>query len=526
MDLPGRRESGRLAGMPGAWQGRSCQPAAVWCILPDSRTAVDAGGSTSTPNPGTPTMAESEQGGGRQGQDGPPRDDPWASLADELGVKPGDQSGPETRSERRPAPAAPARPKPVRPERPSDPAPTAGWDDLATQFGLEPAATTLPPARPLPREEPGIDREPSQRTRDRDRGPPSAGRQPAPEPPSRDRPSGFGEVEAGSTARSEPGGNADEDSAERRPRRRRGRRGGRGRRPRDPDRTPASDLRDREPLRDDLDGPAVRPAPPDELCEPDAAPRTPEEETEAAAEDSSADRERGSGRRRRRGRRGGRGRSRDRETADGPRAAHGGLDAADTHPGDDGGEAAGRSDGEDAAADEPLPGGYGVHPQRPRAHEDERGRREQERGEGRPRRRGRRRRSGEGGSRSGGDERVSRGDRERSSRPRTERRGDAESRGDARAESGFSRRRRGDFAQVGSGRDEDDEGLEFLGLDETEGDAPRRSPKAADDEIVVESGLASVQDVPSWVEAIGIVIAGNLDARSRSHRDDSRRPGR
>jgi len=35
-----------------------------------------------------------------------------------------------------------------------------------------------------------------------------------------------------------------------------------------------------------------------------------------------------------------------------------------------------------------------------------------------------------------------------------------------------------------------------------------------------------VQDVPSWVEAIGIVIAGNLDARSRSHRDDTRRPGR
>jgi hypothetical protein len=29
--------------------------------------------------------------------------------------------------------------------------------------------------------------------------------------------------------------------------------------------------------------------------------------------------------------------------------------------------------------------------------------------------------------------------------------------------------------------------------------------------------------VPSWVEAIGIVIAGNLDARSRSSREDGRR---
>jgi hypothetical protein len=37
-----------------------------------------------------------------------------------------------------------------------------------------------------------------------------------------------------------------------------------------------------------------------------------------------------------------------------------------------------------------------------------------------------------------------------------------------------------------------------------------------------------VLDVPSWVEAIGIVIAGNLDARSRSHRggDESRSTGR
>jgi hypothetical protein len=39
-----------------------------------------------------------------------------------------------------------------------------------------------------------------------------------------------------------------------------------------------------------------------------------------------------------------------------------------------------------------------------------------------------------------------------------------------------------------------------------------------DDDSIIESGLNEVLDVPSWVEAIGIVIAGNLDARSRSPR--------
>jgi len=38
---------------------------------------------------------------------------------------------------------------------------------------------------------------------------------------------------------------------------------------------------------------------------------------------------------------------------------------------------------------------------------------------------------------------------------------------------------------------------------------------------LTESGLSSVIDVPSWVEAIGIVIAGNLAARSRSGRGDA-----
>ncbi len=67
--------------------------------------------------------------------------------------------------------------------------------------------------------------------------------------------------------------------------------------------------------------------------------------------------------------------------------------------------------------------------------------------------------------------------------------------------------------------DEDDEGLEFLGLEEAGKPRPRREPVAGEEDVLVESGLSEVLDVPSWVEAIGIVIAGNLDSRSR-HRDD------
>ncbi len=73
-----------------------------------------------------------------------------------------------------------------------------------------------------------------------------------------------------------------------------------------------------------------------------------------------------------------------------------------------------------------------------------------------------------------------------------------------------------------SGRyEEDDEGLEFLGVEEAARDPEARPrPPAEDDGVLAESGLTSVLDVPSWVEAIGIVIAGNLAARSRSGRGD------
>ncbi len=71
--------------------------------------------------------------------------------------------------------------------------------------------------------------------------------------------------------------------------------------------------------------------------------------------------------------------------------------------------------------------------------------------------------------------------------------------------------------------DEDDEGLEFLGVEEAaRGSEPRARP-LEDDGVLAESGLSSVLDVPSWVEAIGIVIANNLSSRSRSGRGEAGR---
>ncbi|MFM9196021.1 MAG: hypothetical protein ACKOWG_09820 [Planctomycetia bacterium] len=106
------------------------------------------------------------------------------------------------------------------------------------------------------------------------------------------------------------------------------------------------------------------------------------------------------------------------------------------------------------------------------------------------------RRSGESGGRRG----------------RRGRRGD-----ERRSASTLDRGRRDEFAPVAGGREEDDEGLEFLGIEDASHDG-RDDRHHADDDSIVESGLNEVLDVPSWVEAIGIVIAGNLDARSRSPR--------
>jgi hypothetical protein len=45
--------------------------------------------------------------------------------------------------------------------------------------------------------------------------------------------------------------------------------------------------------------------------------------------------------------------------------------------------------------------------------------------------------------------------------------------------------------------------------------APVDRRDATDEDVLSESGLDSVRDVPSWVEAIGIVIASNMDSRKQ-----------
>lgn len=126
-----------------------------------------------------------------------------------------------------------------------------------------------------------------------------------------------------------------------------------------------------------------------------------------------------------------------------------------------------------------------------------------------PRRRRRRRRSSKEGSASTRGEGKSER-RESSSRSRSgdRRRRSSESR------SGRERAPRADFSPVAGRYDEDDEGLEFLGVEDAVRDGESR-PRPEDDDVLEESGLGSVLDVPSWVEAIGIVIAGNLAGRSK-----------
>ncbi|PHX99136.1 MAG: hypothetical protein CK530_02360 [Planctomycetaceae bacterium] len=239
-------------------------------------------------------------------------------------------------------------------------------------------------------------------------------------------------------------------------------------------------------------------------------------------------------RRRRRGRRGGRGRSTaqrerlpDGERQSGERADSGrGMDDAPPQ----------RSPG--VEGDDALPASYGAQPGVPRSQASRPSRTprsENDRGEAtgsrdshplssdgrQPQRRKRVRREGDESSARPPRSSAS-GSRRRSTDNR--RRSDSELRSSNR----FSRGSHDDFTPVAGAYDEDDEGLDFLGIEEAVGELPsdRQRQRMDDDDIVAESGLHSVLDVPSWVEAIGIVIAGNLDARSRSSRSDDNEKGR
>jgi hypothetical protein len=224
-------------------------------------------------------------------------------------------------------------------------------------------------------------------------------------------------------------------------------------------------------------------------------------------------------RRRRRGRRGGRGRRRGAED----------VARGDAAPGD--APARGPSAGGEGD-DEPLPTSYGMRPREPgpvrgdatrtdRPAESKEGD-DAAGSEGRGRRR-RRRRGGEGRSRSDRESSSSSSSSSRDSgQPRQRSRSGRRSSGESRSSS-FSRGRRDDFAPVAGRHEDDDEGLEFLGVEEAGQESQRRQRAAEDEDILVESGLNTVLDVPSWVEAIGIVIAGNLDARNKGRSGDRSR---
>ncbi len=432
----------------------------------------------------------------------PDHDDPWASLADSLGMSGSPEPAAGAPEPRKPVPSR--EPRKPRPSPSGAAKPPSAWSDLAANLGLEPGAAEPPPARPAtpPRERredavrnhEASDREAGDHVR-RDRGVSDRGGREDRVGRQSPRGEGFGE---GIAAGGEKSAGEDRVTGEGRGRRRRGRRGGRrrggrgdgapDRERRDDDRAgrPAGDaaarddspMHDRGPLHDDdidiVDEPA--------LAGGEEGTAGPESETRSS--DESGERRR----RRRRGRRGGRRRRGSEESAGEAGAGRSPDDAADG--------SAGRAGGRDEHDEEPLPSGYGVvRPPTPAARpagEAAAGERSDREGESGDRTRRRRRRGGRRRSERSGEERRS---------------------------SGSGRRSRGDFAPVAGSFDEDDEGLEFLGLEEAGKPRPRREPAAGEEDVLVESGLSEVLDVPSWVEAIGIVIAGNLDARSR-HRED------
>lgn len=460
--------------------------------------------------------------------------DPWASLAESLGAAPTNEP---TRQSPPPKPQASSS-RPKTPQRPKPAAESGSWDQLAADLGVAGGAEPRPAPRPVAR--PPV--EPARRTADDER-PPRQERRSADEgAPRRERPPRFSddhqaereatrEVDASrdsvgeSTDRPRPaaGESGDDDGERRGRRRRRGRRGGRGRSRRDGDRAERPDEASGERP---ADGPGERRperdlGPRDDDSWSGAARLDDDRDIAAAADDATEPRaERGEGgeagsdesrpRRRRRGRRGGRGRRR----GEGGDRIDGAQEGSPREP-----SAAGELD------DEPLPTAYGMRPRTgdtagrgdaPRADRPAESREASDAsGEGRGRRR-RRRRGGEGRSRSE-SESGSREPGSSRSRTRSGRRS-----GDSRSSS-YSRGRRDDFAPVAGRHEDDDEGLEFLGVEEAGQDAPRRQRAAEDEDILVESGLNTVLDVPSWVEAIGIVIAGNLDARNKGRGGDRAR---
>ncbi len=482
--------------------------------------------------------------------------DPWDSLAESLGAKPGDDAQPRPASQ---PPQPPRRRERPAARKPAAPAGGGDWDSLAAEFGLadreqatRDQATREQVARrdeSTPRDQAARasggrpaearveDRRPPARASDADeshrRGPErrrsfddreerdsSVTAERADAGGTDDGPTGSAE---GRPAASRGEGSEDGGEGRDRRRRRRGRRGGRGRRredergdapPRDRGELPAEG--DQNAARRDSDRPrrgvARLPRPSEDVSEGEswreeiaaefveAVPADAErpetaERPEAGASDEDGERSR----RRRRGRRGGRTRGRSRG------GEAGGSADASREPGPRAGD----------LDDEPLPASYGSRPAqeaRPRPAADGS---KTESSDEPSRSRGRRRRRSRG--EAGEGRRPTTGERRESATGGRSAQGrDRRRRDDSRA----TRGRRTDFAPVSGRYDEDDEGLEFLGVEDVAREPDARPRPIADDDVLAESGLSGVLDVPSWVEAIGIVIAGNLTARTRSGRGD------
>ena len=471
--------------------------------------------------------------------------DPWANLADSLGAAPGGE--PSQKPQSRPIkPAKPAEAeKPVNKDSATE-APRTDWGGVADQLGIE--GSKPAPSKPTTNSE-SQKAEPTPRVSDAESQPRDDGfgagllddgassprrssrprsqngerRKSAPRP----RRSEDDSVQEAPRQRErsqersqdrdhERGENATDESGEPR-RRRRGRRGGRGRGRRTDQRSQeegrvearVEDSEDLPGYGRNLDGERhERQGSPSSESASEGQPQTSQDgdfgqvlnaDTESNEREPNADgrddrREASDDDRppRRRRRRRGRGR----RTRDGVESEH---DESRTQQ-DEHGEAS--SESRDISRDD-----EGTHTQRDtRRSEDS---------DGEPRRRRRRRRTSDDDSQEprGEDRPARRSSRsEGTSSQRQSTRGGGRRREESRGGDSESRRRE-TFSRVGSQREDDEEGLEFLGTEDDMAPVDRRD--ATDEDVLSESGLDSVRDVPSWVEAIGIVIASNMDSRKQ-----------
>ncbi len=454
--------------------------------------------------------------------------DPWANLADSLGAAPGGE--PSQKPQSRPVkPAKPAEAeKPASKDSTTEPTRT-DWGGVADQLGVK--GSKPAPSNPATNNA-SQKAEPPPRVSDatslpRDDG---FGAGLLDDGSSSPRPSSRPQRQSGDRRRSAPRPRrSEDDSVQEAPRqqqersedesgeprrRRRGRRGGRGRGRRTDQRTQeegrvearGEDSEDLPGYGRNLDGERnERQGPPSEVISetqsqtsqegdfghiPNAHTERTEREFNAAGGEDRRETSNDDRPPRRRRRRRGRG-----------RRTQGGVETA----GDEG-----RSQNEHGETSSESRGiqqdGDGPHAQRDdRRNEDS---------DGEPRRRRRRRRSSDNDSQeTRGEDRPAR----RSSRSGETSSQRQSTRGGRRRETsrggdGESRRRE-TFSRVGSQREDDEEGLEFLGTEDDMPPVDRRD--SVDEDVLSESGLDSVRDVPSWVEAIGIVIASNMDSRNQ-----------